>query len=303
LPRAELDQARAAGTVEAIEQYIAEHPTTAIAAEVQDAHRAALLSVLRKAEAEGSVSAIEAVPKKYAGAAQLLGPELVAARHAVFARAVANFQKQAAPQNAALLPFVTRLLAHVEKHGPRVDVRMQQQFPQDPAGLDEIVSKSKKYYMGVRSLPTRYFLGDAARKREIKLGEELVRRLQSAFPEDVVKFDFVGPAGERNEVLPEITVPTLTISHLENLSGAYVGGKPKTVFLGSSTAITGTFALPGEANPLVFKWGRWSPPNLKALDESDLTVPDGVAFVYENMMGGAFDDFGKLYLATWFAQP
>ncbi len=302
LPRAELSEARSAGTVEAIEKYIAAHPTSAIAAEVQAAHRSALLDVLRRAEEQGTVSAVEELPKKYRGAT-LIAPELAAARRAVFTRALDNFQKQAAPQNAYLMPFVTRLLAYVEKHGPAVDVRMQHQFPQDPESVDQIVSKSKKYFMGQRSLPSRYFLGEPARLRETQLGEALVRRLQAAFPEDVLKFRFAGPAGGINETLPDITVPTLTVSHLQNLSGAYVGGKPKTVFLGSSTAITGTFALPGEGEPLVIKWGRWSPPNLKALDESGKTVPDGVALVYENMLGGAFEEFQKTYLGSWFAAP
>lgn len=304
LPRAELEKARAAGTVEAIERYIADHPTSSIGAEVQEAHRAALLGVLQKAQAAGSVSAVEEVPKKYPGATLIAG-ELAAARHAVFTRALANFQAQANPENAALLPFVTRLLAHVERHGPNVDVRMHHQFPQDPEGIDQIVSKSPKYYAGVRSLPSRYFLGENAQRRESVMAEAIIKRLQAAFPEDVVKFRFLGPSKDRNETLPPITTPTLTLTHQENLSGAYVGGRPKTLFLGSSTAITGKFELPDGGEPLVFKFGKWSPPNTKALDEAAAgkTVPDKIPEVYEAMMGGTFDEFTQKYLGTWFAKP
>ncbi len=303
LPRAELDEARAAGTVEAIEKYIADHPTSSIGTEVQDAHRAALLAVLRKAQEVGSVSAIEDVPKKYPGA-RLIAGELAAARHAVFTRVLEKFQADANPENAQLVPFVTRLLAYVEKHGPNVDVRIQHQFPQDPEGLDQILSKSPKYYAGVRSLPTRYFLGEAAQRRETALAEGLITRLQKAFPEEVVKLNFLGPTKERNETLPAIERPTLTIMHLENLSGAYVGGKPKTVFLGASTAVIGTFEIPDGGEALVFKYGRWSPPNLKALDdEPGKTVPDKIPDVYEGMMGGTFNEFSAKYLATWFKAP
>lgn len=302
LPRARLNAARASGSVEAIRAYIQANPETKIAQEVQDALRAALVTALDKARGAGTVSALTDFAKRYPDHV-LVSSELAAARHAVYVRVLESFEKQAAPQNAALVPFVRQLLAYAEAHGPRVDVRMQHKFPQKIETLDNILAKSPKYYMGRRSLPTQYFLGEYAARREKALAERLIERLQKSFPKDVVELRFVGPAEDINTTLPPVEVPTLTISYAENLSGGFVGGRPKTMFLGASVGITATFEIPGEEPPLVFKWGKWMPPNVRKADESEKMVPDSVPDVYEDIASGAFEKFGTEYLQSWFSEP
>lgn len=302
LPRARLNAARASGTVEAIREYIQSNPDTKIAAEVQEALRAALLTALEKARAVGTVTALAEFTKQYPDHALVAG-ELAAARSAVYQRALAAFEREASPKNAEVVPFVRRLLAYAEKHGPRVNVRMQHRFPQKIETLDNIVAKSPKYYMGRRSLPTQYFLGEYAARRETALAARVVERLQRSFPKDILEFHFLGPSEDINLPLEDVQVPTLTVSYAENLSGGFVGGRPKTMFLGASIGITATFELPGDAEPLVFKWGKWIPPNVRKADESEKMVPDSVADVYEDIAGGAFEKFGAELLESWFAEP
>lgn len=302
LPRARLNAARASGSVEAIRAYIQANPQTKIAIEVQEALRAALLTALERARAAGTVSALTEFAQRYPDHV-LVASELGAARQAVYARVLETFEKEASPRNAALVPFVRQLLAYAEVHGPRVDVRMQHKFPQKIETLDNILAKSPKYYMGRRSLPTQYFLGEYAARRERALAERLIERLQKSFPKDVIELGFVGPAEDINLSLPSAEVPTLTISYAENLSGGFVGGRPKTMFLGASIGITATFEIPGQEPPLVFKWGKWMPPNVRKADESEKMVPDSVPDVYEDIASGAFEKFGTEYLQSWFSEP
>jgi hypothetical protein len=165
LPRAELEVAKKVGTVESIEAFKEKHPDTKIGSEVHNALVAALLRELDKAKAKGTVTAIAEVPKKFK-ASPLIKTEIDKARRAVYAKALAGFQKSASSEDPNLVPFVQHLLTYAEANGPAVELRFAQDFPQDPKMLDKIVSKSKKYYMGRKSLPTQYFLGDPARSRE-----------------------------------------------------------------------------------------------------------------------------------------
>lgn len=302
LPRARLSAARAAGSVDAIRQYIAANPETRIAAEVQDALRVALLEALEGARTAGTITALLEYQKKHPEHS-LVAAELAAARSAVYRDVATAFAKEAAPETSQLVPFVERLVKYVEKHGPRVDVRMVHQFPQRTETLDDILSKSRKYYMGQRSLPTQYFLGEHAARRQTALAERLIERLQRSFPQDVLEFRFLGPTEDVNETLPDIEVPTLTLSHAERLSGGFVGGKPKTMFLGASISVSGTFEIPGQGEPFVFKWGKWTPPNVRKADEAEKSVPAVIPDVYEDMVGGAFETFGTQFLKAWYAEP
>ncbi|HSC88413.1 MAG TPA: hypothetical protein VLC09_14120 [Polyangiaceae bacterium] len=298
LPRARLEQAMRERTVEAIERFISANPNTKIGSEVAAVHRAALLGVLAEAQKAGTLAAIEDVRKKYP-AHTLIEPELAAARKAAFTRALAAFRAEASTKNAELLPFVEQLLAYTEAHGPVVEIRFAHDFPQSKEMLDSIVSKSEKYYLGRKSLPTQYFLGEAARVREQKLAELLVQRFARSFPSDVLRFQLASPSTGENVELPAITVPTLTITHKESLSGAFVGGKPKSVFLGATVVLNARLQLPGDEQlaPLKYVYSAWRAPNFNVLIEKD--IPD----VYEDMMWGAFQGFSEAYLATWFESP
>src|SRR5690606_35246107 len=98
LPRAQLAVAREAGTIDAIRQYITEHPDSKIGGEVQEALRAAVLAALEKAKAVGTVTALAEFASKYPDHV-LVSAEFAAARKAVYQRALAAFEKEASPKN------------------------------------------------------------------------------------------------------------------------------------------------------------------------------------------------------------
>lgn len=298
LPRARLERAIAAGTVEALEEFKRENPNLKITGEVQNALRAALLNELEKAKEKGSLDAIESMSEKFEDH-QLIAAELAQARRDVFAQALADFQKVAQVDNADLIPFIQQLLTYTEKHGPTVKVRLAQEFPQKPEKIDNIVRKSRKYYLGSKSLPTQYFLGDQARELEKKLGKKVVERLQKAFPEDVVDFELAPLPEKENVELKEPEVPTLTITHKERLSGGFVGGKPKSMYMGATLLLKAKFEIPGQENPLKFRWSAWLSPKFKGRDES----PTDIADVYADMISKPFDRFFDKYMSRWFKEP
>lgn len=294
LPRAELKRAIQTGGVEAIEGFIEKHPNTKIEDEVRAVHRAALLVELEKAKGSG-LPAIEGLKARYP-AHTLIAAELAAARSEAFEKALGVYRSLAPEGRADVVDAVRALLAYAEKRGPGIRIRWVHEFPQSRDMLDSIVSKSEKYYLGRKCLPTQYFLGERAAARQRMLSEKLIVRFASTFPPDVLSFELASVAAEENQKLEPVEGPTLTLLHSESLSGGFVGGRPKTMILGATIVMTATLEVPGHP-PLKFRWQAWRAPNFAELDGKD--IPD----IYEAMVGGAFEEFGRAYLATWFREP
>lgn len=296
LPRAELALAIEEGSVGAIERFLSANPETQISGEVQNALRAALLGELEKAKKLGTLAALGKV-RKSDEPHRLIQSELAAARSAVFAQALADFQSRASKADPDLIPFVRELLAYAEANGPEVVVRVRQEFPQDPRMLDKIISKSRKYYMGRKSLPTQYFLGDQAREREKRLATAIVEGLQAGFPEEILSFRLAPLPLEANQELPVIETPTITLLHREKLSGGYVGGRPKAMYMGLALYMSATAELPKREEPkLVYRYNAWRNPDFEVLSDPDKDVPD----VYEKMINVPFETFQEQYLSRWF---
>jgi len=296
LPRAELKLAIVAGTVDAIEVFVQNNPDTEIQGEVHNALRAALLSELEKAKQAGTLKALTELSKRYKDHG-LIEAELSAARHEIFVRAFESFKTKAQAVDARLVPFVDECIKFAEAHGPAVHVRVTQDFAQEAELLDQIVIKNHEYYMGVKSQPSQYFLGQNARRREQVLLDRVIAKLQPEFPEEILKFEPQPLPKDANEALAEPTVPTLTFVHKEKLSGGYVGGNPKAMYLGLAMTMTAFAHLPGSAEPAMrYDWSAWRSPDFSILVDSKKDIPD----VYEDMVGGAFTLFTDKYLSRWF---
>lgn len=298
LPRAQLTLAKAKGSVQAIEEFQRAHPGSRIAGEAALALREALLAELARARAKKTLTAIDQFKASTPHSA-LVTTEIAYARREVITAALARFEEQANPENKAVVPFFQKLLAHAEAHGPKVTVRFRQEFPQQPESVDNVVLKSKKYYLGKKVLPSQYFLADYARAREQKLGEAIVARLQAAFPKDILEFQLAPLPTEVNVPLPEISGPTLTLHHQERLSGGFVGGAPKTMFMGAAIFFKATFELP-QVEPLEDKMTLWRPPRFAPPGaEREKDIPE----VYEDMAGGAFEIYQRHLIGAWFKVP
>jgi hypothetical protein len=298
LPRAELAEARAPGSVQAIEQYIEGHPNSKIQDEVDAALRAALLTALEVARAPGTLAALDQFALDHPRH-EPIQAELVQARHQVYQAAaehakrlaVANDTRQSDPAG-----FFEHLIAYVEQHGPKVEIRFRSQLGKSSKAADTSVRIST-YFTGNSSLPSRYFVDDYARRREALAGPLLVGALQSLFKPEIVRFELGETlpdvaADERPPELPQPLVPTLFIEHRTELSGGFVTAKPRGIFLGAGIFFDTLFVLPGEDAELKISVPTWRTPARQVMAHKQRTIGD----VYEDLARRSFTMFLRRYL-------
>lgn len=298
LPRAELQLARSKGSVASILAFRDKHRDSLIDAEIQAALREALIADLEAAQAVGTLTALDALAKRHKDSGLIAG-EIAHARRAVIEKAFLELKASLNPETPELLGFFRRLLAYAEQHGPRVELRISQEFTQNPREIDGLVMKAKKYFLGQKQLPTQYFLGEPARTREKALLVAIAGRLQRAVSPDVLKFEVGTIPPEANIEFAEPEVPTLTFLHKERLSGGFVGGKPRGMYMGVAVYFTSVFEIPGQEEPLEQKLTQWRPPRFAGIGEEPTPIPQ----VYEDMMGGAFEKYQQKYFEFLFRQP
>ncbi|HZO13998.1 MAG TPA: hypothetical protein VFB62_12090, partial [Polyangiaceae bacterium] len=162
LPRAELRAAISSGTVEAIDKVMSAYPDTAIAAELQTARRNALIASFTEARKARTLAALLAFEERHKNHG--LDRELKAARHAIYNRALARYQREM-PEAGGTDEFVQRLLAAAEKigarktpngvRGPTVEVRFRRVPSRDIDRADDLV-RQNPMYRGETSVPTQY---------------------------------------------------------------------------------------------------------------------------------------------------
>jgi hypothetical protein len=307
LPRAELKRAEAQGTVEAIENYVAQHPSTQIGAEVERALRSTLLTALEQAKAQGTLGAIRELRTRHKNTAPIEA-EISQAEHELFVRVFEEYRAQAARgEKVDPVPFFQRLFDYLERHGPKVEVRWRRQLRDSVRQADNQV-KLSAYFMGQQSVPSQYFDEARSRKREGVATEKLLTLLQPRFPQEVLHFEagtpfdppVVEPGPEASDgPLPTIQVPTVMITHTTEMTGGYMSQNPRGIFVGVSLFYTVVFAIPGDQEPLRFRFSIWRPPNLVTLKQEQLSTEA----MYDLMSDSAFSIFTDRYVASLVKPP
>lgn len=290
LPRVELRDAEAQGNVEAVQAFARDHAGSKIGPEIDAALRRALLGQLDRARRVGTVTALDDFAKKYPNSG--LDPELAAARHALYAQALANWKKKATP-DAATSAFVERLLASAEKSGnPTCELRFRLRPPKTLEDADKNVTKST-HYPGPDALPSKYVTAEALRKREQRVAADLVKGLGAELPADVLTLKQGDPLAP-DAPLPK-TLPTLVVDYSAEWSHVNtVSLKPPTVFAGINFTFDVSFVLP-EGAPLTLKAKSWRGAELWKMkgDALNLERTDFEQQVYDAMFDGAFDLLDK----------
>lgn len=295
LPRAELREAERKGGVEAIEEYIASHPNSKIAHEVQAALKKALLAELERAKEKNTLAAINAFESRY-GKHGLVGADIERARREHLARVLEAFRKQS-NGDPELVKFAQVLIEHGAQHGPRVLVGFRRRLPSTIDETQKALIKSA-YFAGESTLPAKYFSREASQVREERYGQEIIDRLQPLFPTELVKFELAPTSEDPSDELPKVDVPTLLLTYRHELSGAYMSRKPRAAFAGVGLFVRVNFLLPGEAQDLAFKHTGWLAPDVKRIEAGELEL----TAVYDDMVDKAFRRFFKKYWATWFPE-
>jgi hypothetical protein len=289
LPRLELREAEAQGTIEALQAFISAHPTAKIGPEVDAALRRAMLLELDKAKKAGTVAALDDFAQKYPDE-ELVSAELKAARHALYFAAQAAWRKKAQP-DAATDAFMGRLLGWAEKtRGPSCEVRFRFKPSQSMDDADKSVMKSG-HFPGPDALPSKYVTSDAMRQREQRVAQSLIEGFASAFPADVL----LARAGDR--IAPDAPIPgsppMLVIEYTPEWSRANTTSlRQNTVFAGLAFVFDSTFAVP-EGAPLKVSVKSWRGAELWKIKSEGLSREDYQQKVYDAMFDGAFDQLGK----------
>jgi hypothetical protein len=296
LPRAELAEAEAQGTVEAIQAFVAAHPGSKIGPEIDAAMRRALLARLDKAKREGTVTALDQFARAYPQSK--LEPELKAARHALFAQALANWKATAKP-DATAAPLVERLLAFSEKSGaPACEVRFRLRPSKSIDEADKKVMTSG-HFPGPDALPSAYVSVTAMRPRERRVAEDVAQRFATSFPADILAMH----AGETlaADAAPAGNVPTLVIEYAPEWGRTnVVTVKPHTVFANMMFYFDATFAVPDGATPLKISTHAWRGAETWRIKGDGLSREEYQQQVYDAMVDGAFDHVEKRLLNAFF---
>lgn len=271
LPRAELRDAQSKNSVEAIEAYIKRHEKTRIGDEITAAHRKALLAELEQAKKAGTLTALNQLEKKHAGyplIQQELAAAKQAIFDRVLAdfKREAGKGTDVVPFVARLVHYAR--LHGAQAQGQKVEIRFQPKYTQNYEHIEDIVQKSP-YYTGVPLLPGQYFKGKYPLEREERVGKRLKERLQRAFPTDILQFELGKQVSESENEPPEVQVPTLLIEHSVTFSGGFVGLRKQGMYMGMTLAYRATFLLPNDKGEYVqYRIRLWRAPKQELIDEA-----------------------------------
>lgn len=301
LPRAELQDAERIGTVDALLKYKNDHPGSKIGPEVAVAIRAAMLSELEKAKAKWTLAALDKFAKQYPDHG--VDAELQAAIHAVYMRELEAYKKHASTKDKAVVPFVERLFAWAEKHGPKVEIRFRRKKSDSMGRADQYVAKTPSF-MGEVSYPSRQFDEKRETRRENVLGKMLAPKLDAGLSPELFDVGLGAQIPQDAEALPDVKVPTLFITHTAEWSGhSYVSQRPRGSYVGVLFPFEAVFVIPGEAKPVKLKADVMKQAALGVLkDEENILPGPAEEKVYETMASDAYESFGNKLLALFFAK-
>lgn len=270
---AELERAKAKGSLAALLDFAEQHPDHGLPDVFAEARRALFARAkarFRKEMAEGANDHAELVDKL-----------------------IAYAEKTGATKTA-------------DGHrGPAVEIRFQRQTSKTLGRADAAIRKNPMFN-GAASYPAQYFEPKRLEPSETELAKALAERFGKVFEPEIMSFVVGPPVEGESEEAPEVKVPTLIISHrLEWSGGAVARDKPRGVFIGLLLFFRTTFVVPGDAAPLKSKFtaGENVSHELIAKHADQPAAGALEAAVYESMLKSAFDQFRSRYMAKWFKNP
>ena len=270
LPRAELDVAKKAGTVEAVQEFITNHPASVIDGEAQNALHDAYVVELDKAKAKSTVTALEEFAKKYPE--HHLAGDLSAARHALYTGALAKLKKAAPGLDENGVAFVDRLFSYLEKNPPRVVVILRREISPNLDKADKLIGASPlNKTLGGKQV-TKHF-SDAPNPKEAEVVKALSATIAKIVPADMLRFE-VGatPPADQDDaaVLTQTKAPLLVVRYRVGWLGhAFSSNQLKRAFAGVTVTGDAAFYLANDPHTLKAKIDIWPPRGLLTKYESE----------------------------------
>jgi hypothetical protein len=223
--------------------------------------------------------------------------------HAVYLRELDTYKKHAASKDKAVVPFVERLFAWAEKHGPKVEIRFHRKKSESMDRANQYVAKTPSF-MGEVSYPSRQFDEKHGTKRENVLGKLLATRFDAGLSPELFDVGMGAAIPPEVETLPDPKVPTLFISHTAEWSGhSYQSTKPRGSYVGILFPFEAVFVIPGDPKTIKLKADLMKQAALGVLkDEENIMPGPAEEKVYEAMASEAFESFGNRVLGLFFVK-
>jgi hypothetical protein len=202
-----------------------------------------------------------------------------------------------------VVPFVERLFAWSEKHGPKVEIRFRRKKSESLGRADQYVAKTPSF-MGEVTYPSRQFDEKRGTRREGVLGKLLATKLDAGLSPEVFDVSMGAQVSQDAETLPDVKLPTLFITHGAEWSGhSYVSTKPRGSYVGVTFPFEAIFVIPGDAKPIKLKADILKQAALSVLKDEDNILPGPAEEkVYDAMATDAFESFGNKVLGLFFAK-
>lgn len=298
LPRAELAQAKAVGSLAALEAVVRKYRDAHIRPELDAAVNEALRRELARATATGSVRALRALGQKYPRH-EAIDQDLQAAIRALHRQGRRQLESRLLPGHPELSEFLQALFTGLERTGERIDVRFRRRWRSSVLRADELIANSP-FFGGPDQLPNQYFDATHSRSRARELVALLAKSWQKGLPPGVLDFALGPEVDGEMAAWPAPERTTLFIGmEMVMSSEPFLSAAPRGAYVGIGVAFDVVFVVPGSPHTLRRKMEYWHPPDL------DLLAPPrgSPKQVYENMAGDVYQQFGRELLASFFADP
>lgn len=249
-------------------------------------------------EAANTVSAVREFRKRYPNST--VDAEAKARIHELFGQAMDKFQKQASTDNPELVPFVGKLLAHLEAtENPQVLVRFRREESSSLQRADRLLSEAATMDLKPMATASPYFDDAHTRPLEKNISQALSTAFKQIFPTDLLALE-QGPTLPESQSDSSQLVPEIDIVYTVGWSGAaYRSQEGGRQFVGIEFNFDTEMSVPKE-KPLHFSM-TVNPPDHFSVQYSryagklrdaygDRGPDDGL--VYEVMALRAFDELG-----------
>ncbi len=242
LPRAELKDAQALGTVEGMQAFIASHPNSAIDGEAQNALHDAYARELETAKKVGTVTALQAFAQKYPQHG--MSADLAKATHALYDAVFAKFKTRAASADPGLLSFVQRLLAFLEAHGPTMRVAIARELGPGVERADKFIGASSLNRGRGNKQVSHWFDAPPPTSADV-IAKSIATTFDDVFPTDVLTFA-AAPNADDNAIAA-LKEPSIFIKLRIDWPGVVYGSTTmKRAFAGISMSGDATATIPGD---------------------------------------------------------
>jgi hypothetical protein len=246
-------------------------------------------------QASSSVSALRQFRKHYPKAG--LDADAQERIHQLFAKALTDFKQEASTNNPELVPFVGKLLAHLEAtENPTVLMRFRRQESKSLEMADTLLVKAGGSTGRQVAMASSYFTDAHTQPLEDPIAKELGAAFKQIFPSDLLKLEKGAPLLQEKGAGQ--SVPALDIVYTVGWSGeSYGSEKDGRLFVGIEFKFDVSMSVPGE-KPLNFSF-TVKPPDRFSVEYTqdsrlkDLPEVDGgpsYEAVYRIMALRAFDE-------------